>query len=225
MSYNRLLTRSDLEIFKEHIEENNYRNKFPHPVLWDKDDAVLKWISVIENFKNLNIDNANVVDLGCGSSCPPKIIRSMNHSVTGIEMVGEYVGDFYSDSDIKILIGNSFDLVKDIKENEVDIFYDCCSVTHFNTRSTTECKNLGWEIMSSLVYKSLKKGGKFIIASDVRLTESEGEFITPTDIINLVERSGLVLDSKFNSESIENPDNYTFDYGGKMGVVSLTFIK
>ncbi len=225
MSYNRILTRRDLKEFRGIIEESDYRNKFPHPILWDKDDAILKWISVIEIFKNLDIEKGNVVDLGCGSSCPPKIIRSMNHNVTGIEVVGEYVGNFYSDSDIKILIGNSFDLVKEIKENEVDIFYDCCSVTHFNTGSTPECKNLGWEIMASLVYKALKKGGRFIIASDVRFTESEGEFITPTDIIDIVERSGLNLDSKFDLGSIENPDNYTFDYGGKMGVVSLTFIK
>lgn len=224
--YNRLLTNKDISEFKNHIDLNGYREKFRHRELWDKNDALLKWIAVIKNFSEIEREGLDVVDLGCGSSCPPKIISLMNNNVTGIEYVSEYVGDFYKDSDVNVLIGDAFSIVGNMQHESVDVFYDCCSVTHFNVNYSDDTKNLGWRDMSELIYRSLRKGGYFIVSSDVRFSDSYGEFINPLDIIEIVERSGMSLVSKFNTECLSEIDNYSFEYRGMpMGVVSLVFKK
>ena len=60
--FNRVLNRKDLEIFKEKITENDYSTKFPHIDLWGKDDAILKWLSVLDEVKSLGKKKLKIVD-------------------------------------------------------------------------------------------------------------------------------------------------------------------
>ena len=65
--YNRLLTTEDLHEFYEEVDREDYRTKFPHRDLWyDHDDAILKWISILREFKSIGGSNLKVVDLGAG---------------------------------------------------------------------------------------------------------------------------------------------------------------
>ena len=84
--YNRVLNQKDLNLFKNQIVENDYSTKFPHIDLWGKDDAILKWLSVVNEFQDLNKSNLKVVDLGSGSGCVPHMISSLDNDVTAIDI-------------------------------------------------------------------------------------------------------------------------------------------
>ena len=45
--------------------------------------------------------------------------------------------------------------------------------------------------------RSLKSGGRFILSSDVDMTATGGEFITPQRIIDIMKENGLELTSPF----------------------------
>ena len=56
--YNRLLTSEDLVDFYKEVAIGNYRTKFPHRDLWyNHDDAILKWISILREFKSIGGEN------------------------------------------------------------------------------------------------------------------------------------------------------------------------
>ena len=47
------------------------------------------------------------------------------------------------------------------------------------------------------VGRALKSGGRFILSSDVDMTSTGGEFITPQRIIDIMKENGLELTSPF----------------------------
>ena len=192
--YNRLLTRSDLADFQKEVDDENYKERFPHRDLWDNHpDAILKWISILREFKSLGGENLKVVDLGAGPASLPHIISSLGHDVTAIDIAD--IDHLVQQSLVKMVLGDVLYELKEIPDESVDVFIDSCAVTHFDPKGYYE--NRGWKDVAYGVSRSLKSGGRFILSSDVDLYAKGGEFITPQRIIEIMKENGLDLTSPF----------------------------
>jgi len=189
--YNRLLTSEDLVDFYKEVAIGNYRTKFPHRDLWyNHDDAILKWISILREFKSIGGENLKVVDLGAGPASLPHIISSLGHDVTAIDIAD--IDHLVNQSLVKMVLGDVLYELKEIPDESVDVFIDSCAVTHFAPSG-----NSGWKQVAEGVSRALKSGGSFILSSDVDLNATDGEFITPQRIIDIMKDSGLELTSPF----------------------------
>ena len=192
--YNRLLTTEDLHEFYEEVDREDYRTKFPHRDLWyDHDDAILKWISILREFKSIGGSNLKVVDLGAGPASLPHIISSLGHDVTAIDIAD--IDHLVQQSLVKMVLGDVLYELKEIPDESVDVFIDSCAVTHFDPKGYYE--NRGWREVAYGVSRALKSGGRFILSSDVDLYARGGEFITPQRIIEIMKENGLDLTSPF----------------------------
>ena len=192
--YNRLLTTEDLHEFYEEVDKEDYRTKFPHRDLWyDHDDAILKWISILREFKSIGGSNLKVVDLGAGPASLPHIISSLGHDVTAIDIAD--IDHLVQQSLVKMVLGDVLYELKEIPDESVDVFIDSCAVTHFDSKGYYE--NKGWKEVAYGVSRALKSGGRFILSSDVDLYARGGEFITPQRIIEIMKENGLDLTSPF----------------------------
>ena len=191
---NRLLTTEDLHEFYEEVDREDYRTKFPHRDLWyDHDDAILKWISILREFKSIGGSNLKVVDLGAGPASLPHIISSLGHDVTAIDIAD--IDHLVQQSLVKMVLGDVLYELKEIPDESVDVFIDSCAVTHFDPKGYYE--NKGWREVAYGVSRALKSGGRFILSSDVDLYATGGEFITPQRIIEIMKENGLDLTSPF----------------------------
>ena len=192
--YNRLLTTEDLHEFYEEVDKEDYRTKFPHRDLWyDHDDAILKWISILREFKSIGGSNLKVVDLGAGPASLPHIISSLGHDVTAIDIAD--IDHLVQQSLVKMVLGDVLYELKEIPDESIDVFIDSCAVTHFDPKGYYE--NKGWKEVAYGVSRALKSGGRFILSSDVDLYARGGEFITPQRIIEIMKENGLNLTSPF----------------------------
>ena len=192
--YNRLLTTEDIHEFYEEVDREDYRTKFPHRDLWyDHDDAILKWISILREFKSIGGSNLKVVDLGAGPASLPHIISSLGHDVTAIDIAD--IDHLVQQSLVKMVLGDVLYELKEIPDESVDVFIDSCAVTHFDPKGYYE--NKGWKEVAYGVSRALKSGGRFILSSDVDLYARGGEFITPQRIIEIMKENGLDLTSPF----------------------------
>ena len=192
--YNRLLTTEDLHEFYEEVDKEDYRTKFPHRDLWyDHDEAILKWSSILREFKSIGGSNLKVVDLGAGPASLPHIISSLGHDVTAIDIAD--IDHLVQQSLVKMVLGDVLYELKEIPDESVDVFIDSCAVTHFDPKGYYE--NKGWREVAYGVSRALKSGGRFILSSDVDLYATGGEFITPQRIIEIMKDNGLVLTSPF----------------------------
>ena len=213
--YNRLLTTEDLHEFYEEVDREDYRTKFLHRDLWyDHDDAILKWISILREFKSIGGSNLKVVDLGAGPASLPHIISSLGHDVTAIDIAD--IDHLVQQSLVKMVLGDVLYELKEIPDESVDVFIDSCAVTHFDPKGYYE--NKGWREVAYGVSRSLKSGGRFILSSDVDLYATGGEFITPQRIIEIMKENGLNLTSPF---VVSDNDLKTCPWP----VVTLTFEK
>ena len=192
--YNRLLTTEDLHEFYEEVDREDYRTKFPHRDLWyDHDDAILKWISILREFKSIGRSNLKVVDLGAGPASLPHIISSLGHDVTAIDIAD--IDHLVQQSLVKMVLGDVLYELKEIPDESIDVFIDSCAVTHFDPKGYYE--NKGWREVAYGVSRALKSVGRFILSSDVDLYATGGEFITPQRIIEIMKENGLDLTSPF----------------------------
>ena len=213
--YNRLLTTEDLHEFYEEVDREDYRTKFPHRDLWyDHDDAILKWISILREFKSIGGSNLKVVDLGAGPASLPHIISSLGHDVTAIDIAD--IDHLVQQSLVKMVLGDVLYELKEIPDESVDVFIDSCAVTHFDPKGYYE--NKGWKEVAYGVSRALKSGGRFILSSDVDLYARGGEFITPQRIIEIMKENGLDLTTPF---VVSDNDLKTCPWP----VVTLTFEK
>lgn len=220
---NKVLNTEDLLEFREEIKKSKYEEKFPHRDLWGKDDAVLKWISVVTEFKKIKTDEKlKVIDLGAGDGCTPHIIASLGHDVTAIDIAN--INHFCNNSLVKMILNDALLEVREMESETVDVFTDVCAVTHFNTQSNKNIPNIGWKEIGDQVYRVLKKNGKFIISSDVDISNDVGEFIKPKNIIEMIESSGLKLYGEYDMNS-ENTDFYIPYNGMELQVACLVFVK
>lgn len=215
---NKILTKKDVEWAKKIIAERNYRVNYPHIDLWDKDDACVKWMSVLEMFESLQKSNLKVIDMGCGTGCTPHIISDMNNDVVAIDSYYDY--HFCKNSNVNMIKSDIFDYLKNVENETYDVAIDVCAVTHFDTRYDSEIENYGWKKIADEAYRILKKNGRFIISSDCSISSSSGEFINPKTIIKLIESSGLKLDGYYRENSEDD-----FKVIGYLNVVSLSFVK
>ena len=87
-----------------------------------------------------------------------------------------------------MVLGDVLYELKQIPPVSVDVFIDSCAVTHF-----APSENTGWKQVAEGVSNALKPGGKFIVSSDVDLESSDGEFISPKRIIEIMEENDLNL--------------------------------
>lgn len=220
--FNRILNREDLKNFKNEILKNDYSTKFPHIDLWGKDDAVLKWLSVLIEVKSLRRKKLKVVDLGSGSGCTPHIISSWGYDVTAIDIAN--IDHFCTNSLVKMVLNDVLIEIKEMEDETVDVFTDVCAVTHFNINHSSEIPNFGWKEVSDQVFRVLKPKGKFIISSDVNISKETGEFISPEKIIQIVESSGLKLKGEYDKESEDTDFHIDYDFQ-KLQVACLVFEK
>lgn len=220
--FNRVLNRKDLDIFKKEILEKDYSKEFPHIDLWGKDDAILKWLSVIQEVRSLGESPLKIVDLGSGSGCTPHIIASWGHDVTAIDIAN--INHFCTNSLVKMVLNDVLIEIKEMDDQSVDIFTDVCAVTHFNDKYNDKIANLGWKEVAEQVYRVLKPEGKFIISSDVNILNEFGEFIKPEILIDIVESSGLNLVGTYDKEG-ENTDFHIPYNNQNLQVVCLVFEK
>jgi len=215
--YNRILTNNDLKDGIAYIDEMSYNSNYEHE-LWSKDDAILKWTTILKSIESFSIKESKIVDLGCGDSKIAPILRDLGNTLTGIDLDKRANG--INDEDINIIIGDAIEVLKNMESDSVDIFYDSCSVTHFYTEAVEDIPNIGWHKISKEISRILKSGGLFIIASDCRVNDDFGEFISPKQMIDIMKRNNLELSNEYQ----DSDERYSFEYGGEMCVVSLSFI-
>jgi len=212
--YNRLLNHSDLVDFQKEVDDENYKERFPHRDLWDNHpDAILKWISILREFKSIGGENLKVIDLGAGPGSLPHIISSLGHDVTAIDITD--IDHLIHQSLVKMVLGDVLYELKIIPPESVDVFIDSCAVTHFDPSGYSQ--NTGWKQVAEGVSKALKPNGKFILSSDVDLNATDGEFITPQRIIEIMEENDLNLMHPY--EVVET------DFDKPWPVVTLAFEK
>jgi len=208
--YNRLLSHADLNDFMQEVRDNGYEKNFPHRDLWGRDDAMLKWISILREFKSLGGKNLKVVDLGAGPASLPHIISSLGHDVTAIDITD--IDHLVNQSLVKMVLGDVLHELKTIPPESVDVFIDSCAVTHF-----APGENTGWKQVADGVNKALKPGGYFIVSSDVHMDIDVGEFIKPDNIISIMEDNNLKITSPFN--------DLRTDFFRPYPVATFTFVK
>ena len=212
--YNRLLNHSDLADFQKEVDDENYKERFPHRDLWDNHpDAILKWISILREFKSIGGENLKVIDLGAGPGSLPHIISSLGHDVTAIDITD--IDHLIHQSLVKMVLGDVLYELKIIPPESVDVFIDSCAVTHFDPSGYSQ--NTGWKQVAEGVSKALKPNGKFILSSDVDLHATDGEFITPQRIIEIMEENDLNLMHPY--KTVET------DFSRPWPVVTLAFEK
>ena len=223
---NTLFTTSDLEHSLQVATSNNYPTTFPHQDLWTKNDAVVKWISVLERFKELYPNNGvKVVDLGCGRGCVPHIIDSWGNDVTGVD-APECGGRLDHDcvgSNVTMVNSNAFDWFPTVEDESIDVFIDLCAYAHF-CGPTGVCPD-GEKQFTKIfreIKRCLKPGGHVIISSDVNMGADYGEFMKPTGIIALAKEQGLSLVGRWTNRKKNLFTVPNFSY---LNVCRLTFVK
>lgn len=215
--YNRVLTKKDLEDSKNYISDKNYRSDYPH-YLWDQEDAILKWTSILKSIYSLNYSGLKIIDLGCGDCKVTQILKDSGNLIIGID--SDERANALKDI-IEVIIGDALEILSKIEENTIDVVYDSCSVTHFYMDQEGEIPNIGWDKVSKEVQRILKPKGVFIISTDCRIEDSVGEFISPKQIIEIIEKNKLRLSSNFD----DNDKDYYNYYDGSLYVSTLSFVK
>lgn len=222
--YNRLLTSDDVSECHKIIEKEKWPQKgFNHIDLWTKDAAIIKWVTVLEEFKSIGKNNLNVVDLGSSTGVVPHIIASWGNTVTGIDLNG--IDHWCPKGLVKMVLGDALYELREMKDQSVDVITDLCAVHEFNTDSDSEFENIGWKQVSEQAYRVLKPGGMLLISTDVTLSplvRNPGGFISAENLIKIVEKSGLKLTTPYDKEYEKNP---FYQNGVDLYIATLSFKK
>jgi SAM-dependent methyltransferase len=197
--YNRLLTYKDVSLCKNILIRDQWIEKgFRHDEFWQKDAAMMKWITLLEEFKSIQKNNLKVIDLGSADGVVPHIIASLGNDVTGIDLM--CVDHWCPKGLTKMILGDALYELKQMDDASVDVVIDSCSVHSFDPVWGFGVENWGWKNVADEVHRVLKPKGRFITSTDVTLSSDPGEFISPENIIKIVESSGLKLTSKYKKE-------------------------
>ena len=207
--YNRLLTWKDIPRGRKILEEEQWIEKgFIHNEFWKKDAAMLKWVTILEEFKYIGKNGLKVVELGSASGVTPHIIGSWGNDVTAIDI--NTVDNWCPKGFAKMIIGDALYELKQMDSSSVDVIIDSCSVHCFNPSWKDDIKNIGWKDIAEESYRVLKPNGRIISSTDVKLSYDYcGEFISPSSLIDIIESSGLVLTSDYK-EKYEHVDMYPY---------------
>ena len=223
---NTLFNTDDLSHSISVRDSNEYETKFPHQDLWGKQDAILKWISVLERFQELYPENGvKVVDLGCARGCVPHIIDSWGNDVTGVDApeCGGRLDHDCEGSNVTMVNSNAFDWFPTVEDGTIDVFIDLCAYAHFCGPSGV-CPD--GEAQFTKIFREinrcLKVGGHVIISSDVNINATSGEFVNPSTIIKHAKEQGLSLVGRWTNRS---KNLFTVPGFSYLNVCSLTFVK
>ena len=205
--YNKLITSKDVSICKDILEKEKWPEKGFRGEFWDKDAAIVKWVSLLQEFKSIGKNNLTVIDLGSANGVIPHIIASWGNDVTGIDLMS--VDHWCPKGLAKMVLGDALYELKQMEPESVDVIIDSCSVHCFNPTWGDGIENWGWKNVADEVHRVLKPNGRLLISTDVTLSPDPGEFISPENIIKIVESSGLKLTSRYRKE-YEQPHHQGF---------------
>lgn len=225
--YNRLITKQDIPVFRSILETEKWIEKGFNSSVWQSDFGLAKWVSIFEEFRSIGKNNLKVVDLGSASSVVPHVIASWGNDVTGIDLMS--IDHWCPKGLVKMVLGDALYELKQMENESVDVVIDSCSVHCFNPTWGDGIENWGWKSVADEVYRVLKPDGKLLISSDVSLSSDPGEFISPENMIKIVETSGLKLTSQYKKE-YEYPHNnaihqYNECYEKDLYISTLSFVK
>ena len=208
-NYNRLLIWKDIPRCRKILKEEQWIEKgFCHNEFWKKDAAMLKWVTILEEFKSIGKNGLKVIELGAASGVTPHIIGSWGNDVTAIDI--NTVDNWCPKGFAKMILGDCLYELKQMDTSSVDVIVDSCAVHCFNPSWRDGIKNLGWKDIAEECYRVLKPNGKIISSSDVYLSYDYcGEFISPNSLIDIIESSGLTLTSDYKKE-YEDLDMYPY---------------
>lgn len=226
MKYNRILTHDDVEICRKILENEQWQEKGFHANFWEKDAALVKWVTLLEEFKSIRKNNLKVIDLGSANGVVPHIIASWGNDVTGIDLMS--IDHWCPKGLTKMILGDALYELKQMDDASVDVIIDSCSIHCFEPVWGWGIENWGWKNVAHEVHRVLKPGGRLISSTDVTLVPYPGEFISPENIINIVESSGLKLTSEYRKEyeSYENGiDNRLYQPEVDLFIATLSFQK
>jgi SAM-dependent methyltransferase len=223
---NHIYNKTDLQYSKDTRDKNNWEHDFPHQDLWRKDDALVKWVGVLDRFKELYPENGvTVVDLGCARGCVSHIIDSWGNEVTGVDCTetGGRLDHDCKGSNVTMVNSNIWDWFPTVENESIDVFTDLCSITHFCGRSGV-CSD-GKHVLDNVfreTYRCLKPGGHFIISSDCQTDSETGEFVSPETFISSAKEQGFSLVGRWSNRT---KDLFKVPGFPHLNVVSLTFKK
>jgi SAM-dependent methyltransferase len=133
-----------------------------------KEDAQMKWVGIIDAYKQLGLNGPVLLDLGCGVSSLPLYFKQLVPTVYAIDMVSPANKHLFDAAGVQFL-HESADAMS-FPENSIDVVTDSCAVG---------C-SMDLEKVLPCVFKCLKPGGYFISVGDSCLTEHRVPFASPT---------------------------------------------
>jgi len=204
--FNRYVSKADLLIYSKFILDNQYpdryRMKTDHDQhLYKTPDCYSKWASILMMFDEIKKDGMKVVDLGVGEGPVPHIICDQGYDVTGVDNMR--IDHPFKTSLVQMIKRDAIEFLTDIDDESVDVFTDSCSVTHFDFGRG---QNPGWKSVLSGVYKKLKPGGYFLIATDchsLSKRKRDGEFLLGEEIAATAKECGFTLTTEFNDDKMD----------------------
>ena len=230
---NRFALRADDSPYREYCKDKGYINAYSSGINtespyihknWDKLDAYYKWCACLNMFEDVRwVDTSmKVVDLGSGDGPICHIISDMGYNVVGVDVKP---WSYPYKSLVQMVLRGAETVLREYEDESVDIFIDGCAVTHFNPNHEPDIPNKGWKNIFDSVARVMKPTGHFIVTSDVMYqgTEHNGEFISPEQIIEMAESSGLKLTSEFDYDRT-NAIRRSEDQG-ELAVANFDFIK
>ena len=198
----------------------------------EKEDALLKWSSILSSIDSLCLNPNSLVDLGCGQSNLSLVVDKMldgNLSRIYLLDVEPPHEIFVENQKCVYLQGNILQTASSLQDQCADLVIDSCAVTHF--LSTCVCsKNDGIFETGKILSRILKPGGYFVSASDVLSFENDeicGEFISARNLIRLYESHGLrlVKEFEYSYDSALLLDDVVAGHGRGLAVGSFVFQK
>ena len=187
-------------------------------------DAMVKWCSIIKTILDNKLEATSILDAGCGPSNLSLAIAEATQKTTQIFCIDvEPISHKLLQTPMcQCFRGNFFDMIKNIKDNALDLIVDGCSITHFDTNSNHQ-PNDGCYKTAQEAMRVLKPGGFLVTASDFSLSGTEtGEFVNVDALVKSYSAGGLVLKGE-KDFSIE--DAFIANSSLNLGVVNLVFQK
>jgi SAM-dependent methyltransferase len=221
--YNRVLTDKDISKCRNILEQEKWDEIGFHHKFWNIDAAMVKWVTILEEFKSIGKNNLKVIELGSADGCVPHIIASWGNDVTGIDL--NSVDHWCPKGLSKMILGDALYELKQMEDASVDVVIDSCSVHCFEPVWGHGIENWGWKNIADEVYRVLKPNGRLISSTDVTLIPDPGEFISPENLIKIVESSGLKLTSEYQKEYEHIDYSPIYQNGVNLFIATLSFHK
>ena len=197
------------------IIENSYHKNIT-------DDAIFKYGTIIDFIKTINNDINVFIEPGCQiCSLSAYICKTCNvknvHLYDFDNVSGFKINDIQRNlfrinniqTNVNFKSGDFFANILNIENESVDLVIDGCSLTHFCGNDLIKNSGLNaWKNSEKILFQKLKKGGYFLISTDVKYHEnineinSEGEFVYPADILNIFSTNFNIVKTPILSNDI-----------------------